>query len=177
MNRKVEVDGARCRLWFSPVGWLGLAAGRAGLVEVFFHRQKQQVLAHLRQAYPDALLQDNALLELAIAQLAGYFGGRSRSFDLPLDFRGLSPFAVRVLQALREVPFGQTLSYAELASLAGSPRAARAVGGVMARNPFPIIVPCHRVLGSAGKMVGYSGGAGIASKEQLLRFEQSGGET
>lgn len=79
---------------------------------------------------------------------------------------------VRVLQTLQGIPFGATTSYGQLAMMAGHPGAARAVGGVMAANPFPLIIPCHRVLGAGGKLGGYSGGKGVATKKWLLAFEQ-----
>lgn len=165
-------DGSNYVLWCAPPGWLGLVSGRAGLVEIIFHPDPREVHCRVQQSHPAVSSRSDATLELAAAQLDAYFRGASRSFSLPLDFRNLSPFTVRVLKALGKVPYGQTLSYGELARLAGSPRAARAVGGVMARNPYPIVIPCHRVIGAAGRMIGYSGGAGIATKEWLLRFER-----
>jgi methylated-DNA-[protein]-cysteine S-methyltransferase len=103
--------------------------------------------------------------------LDDYFHGRRRNFELPLAMDTLTPFTTRVLRTLAQVKYGSTLTYGELAALAGFPSAARAVGRAMATNPFPIIIPCHRVLGAGGKMTGYSGGEGIATKQWLLRFE------
>ena len=105
-------------------------------------------------------------------QLEGYFAGKLQNFDLPLDFSGYSEFALAVLQALQAVPFGTTVSYGELANLAGRPGAARAVGRVVGANRTPVLIPCHRVIGSSGKLVGYSAAGGLKTKQWLLAFEQ-----
>lgn len=102
-------------------------------------------------------------------QLAGYFAGRREKFELTLDLAGLPSFARSVLEALARVPFGKLVSYGELAARAGSPKASRAVGGAMARNPIPIIVPCHRVVAADGSLGGFSGGLGV--KRRLLAHE------
>jgi len=102
-------------------------------------------------------------------ELDEYFERRRRSFDLQLDLRGVAPFARRVLGELARVPYGRTATYGELAARVGNPRAARAVGTVMNRNPIPIVLPCHRVVGAGGSLVGYGGG--LERKEALLRLE------
>lgn len=105
-------------------------------------------------------------------ELAAYFSGCLRNFSVPIDLERQSDFSRRVLGALLRVGYGETVTYGELALRAGYPRAARAVGRVMARNPVPIVIPCHRVVGCGGKMTGYSGGHGIETKEWLLAHEQ-----
>ena len=105
-------------------------------------------------------------------QLELYFAGQLQNFDLPLDFSGYSEFAVLVLKALQKVAFGTTVSYGELAVLAGRPGAARAVGRVVGSNRTPILIPCHRVVGSTGKLVGFSATGGLDTKRWLLEFEQ-----
>ena len=102
-------------------------------------------------------------------ELDEYFSGRRRSFDLSIDLRGAAPFTAEVLDQLARVPYGQTATYGELASRVGHPRSARAVGTVMNRTPVPIVLPCHRVVGASGSLVGYGGG--LDRKEQLLRLE------
>ncbi|MBV9820744.1 MAG: methylated-DNA--[protein]-cysteine S-methyltransferase [Actinobacteria bacterium] len=101
-------------------------------------------------------------------QLAEYFAGRRQSFDLPLNPRGTA-FQQAVWQALREIRYGSTMSYREVAEEVGSPKAVRAVGSANSRNPISIIVPCHRVVGSDGKLVGYAGG--FSAKKWLLDHE------
>jgi O-6-methylguanine DNA methyltransferase len=108
-------------------------------------------------------------LDTARRELDDYFAGRRTTFDLELDLRGLTEFTLRVLEELAKVPYGHTETYAELASRSGNARASRAVGMVMNRNPIPIVLPCHRIVGSSGSLVGYGGG--LARKEQLLRLE------
>lgn len=111
---------------------------------------------------------EGALLERAAAQLAAYFAGERRSFDLPLAPGGTA-FQQRVWKALMEIPYGRTVTYGQLAAAIGSPRACRAVGQANNRNPIAIIVPCHRVIGASGALTGYAGGLEI--KEYLLRLE------
>jgi methylated-DNA-[protein]-cysteine S-methyltransferase len=104
----------------------------------------------------------------AAAQLRAYFAGELRDFDLPLAPRG-TDFQRRVWSALREIPYGQTIAYAELAAAVGRPRAARAVGAANGRNPIAVVIPCHRVIGSGGALTGYGGG--LARKRLLLDLE------
>lgn len=106
-----------------------------------------------------------------LRQLEEFFAGTRRSFDLSLAPEG-TPFQRRVWDELTHIPFGHTISYAELANRIGNPRAVRAVGGANGRNPLPIIIPCHRVIGADGKLTGFGGGLPI--KERLLTFERTG---
>jgi methylated-DNA-[protein]-cysteine S-methyltransferase len=102
-------------------------------------------------------------------ELDEYFAGRRQAFDLDLDLRAVPDFNLRVLHELERVPYGETTTYGTLAARAGAPKAARAVGTVMNRNRIPIVLPCHRVVGASGKLVGYAGGLDV--KERLLRLE------
>ena len=115
----------------------------------------------------------DSLLDEARRQLVAYFAGRLRAFDLPLAPNG-TDFQRRVWSALREIPFGTTISYAELARRVSSVAAVRAVGAANGRNPIPIIVPCHRVIGSDGSLTGFGGG--LPRKQWLLRHEGAQGE-
>ena len=112
------------------------------------------------------------LLKTTAKQLADYFDGKAVCFSRKLDLSGLSPFAQKVLRELAKVPYGETISYGELAKRAGKPKAARAVGSVLAKNPLPIIVPCHRVLASDGSLGGYSAPGRLKLKRQLLLMEK-----
>jgi methylated-DNA-[protein]-cysteine S-methyltransferase len=142
----------------SPLGPLTLAAEEGALVGLCF--------GAARDPAPAA---DPLLLE-AERQLAAYFQGRLRSFDLPLRLAG-SALQNAVWQAMRRIPLGYTRSYGELAAEAGAP--ARAVGAACGGNPVAIVVPCHRVVGAGGRFVGYSGGRGVATKAWLLRHERA----
>lgn len=111
---------------------------------------------------------DHALLREAAAQLTAYFAGGLARFELPLDPRGTA-FQVRVWRELERIPYAETRSYREIAASIGAPRSIRAVGAANGRNPIPIIVPCHRVIGADGKLVGYGGG--LPLKKRLLDLE------
>lgn len=113
----------------------------------------------------------NRLTALATAQLAEYFAGNRKSFELPLSY-SLSPFQQKVLALVAEIPFGKTISYAELAIRFGDTNAIRAVAAANGKNPFAVVGPCHRVLGADGKLTGYAWG--LDKKEWLLAHEGSG---
>jgi O-6-methylguanine DNA methyltransferase len=110
----------------------------------------------------------NAAIRETASQLRAYFGGSLRNFDLPLDLRG-TPFQLKVWRALDGIPYGETRSYLQIAVSIGAERAVRAVGAANGANPIPIVVPCHRVIGSGGKLVGYGGG--LPLKKRLLTLE------
>jgi len=116
---------------------------------------------------------DGAFGELA-RQLGEYFGGTRRSFDVKLAAQG-TPFQLAVLEELRRIPYGETRSYGDIAERLGKPKAVRAVGAANGRNPLPIVIPCHRVVGANGDLTGFGGG--IETKRFLLSLEQSGART
>ena len=109
-------------------------------------------------------------LKEAKKQLAAYFAGKLIKFDLPVALHG-TEFQMAVYKQIAKVGFGKTISYAEIAAKIGKPMAARAVGGAVGSNPVPLIVGCHRVLGASGRITGYSGGDGLATKRKLLELE------
>lgn len=146
----------------SPLGPLLLASCERGLSLISFSASKRAV--PLRPDWE----KDEAPFAETISQLREYFHGNLRDFDLQLAPEG-TPFQLRVWELLREIPFGETISYGELARRVGDPKSARAVGLANGSNPIPIIIPCHRVIGSNGKLVGYGGGLEI--KEKLLALE------
>lgn len=111
------------------------------------------------------------LLLAAMEQLRDYFDGRRQSFSVPLDWQGISPFQERVLRAALDIPYGQTRTYGELAADLGQPGASRAVGVALGKNPLPIVIPCHRVLGNQGRLQGYSAPDGLTKKTWLLKLE------
>jgi methylated-DNA-[protein]-cysteine S-methyltransferase len=147
----------------SPVGPLTLVALEGTLTGLYMHQQRHRPPAEVF-GEPDP-----APFAEPSRQLEDYFAGRLTEFDLPLSLIG-TPFQRRVWAALLDIPFGQTVSYGQLADRIGRPTAARAVGLANGRNPIGIIVPCHRVVGSSGDLTGYGGG--LERKEQLLAFER-----
>jgi methylated-DNA-[protein]-cysteine S-methyltransferase len=146
----------------SPIGRLLLAADEHGLRYIGFELGRHPVWVG------DDWQRDPAALGEARAQLDAYFAGELRQFDLPLAARG-SEFDLRVWAELRRIEYGATLSYGALAQRVGDPLAARAVGAANGRNPLPIIVPCHRVIGANGSLTGFGGG--LATKKFLLEHE------
>jgi methylated-DNA-[protein]-cysteine S-methyltransferase len=163
----VEVAVARTD---SPIGILTLAATPDGLVRVGFPRETDTILDELAEEVSPRVVELPRRLDLARRELDEYFAGRRTMFDLPVDLRLAHGFRRQVLELLHtEITFGETCSYAELAAMAGSPRAHRAVGSAMATNPVPIVVPCHRVLRTGGALGGYGGGLDV--KRYLLALE------
>ncbi len=172
--RKTPAQAARCwDLVKTSIGEYGLVTGEKGLVEILSHPSGIAVLDRVKSRYPEICREKDTVIEEAVRQLEEYFAGCRRTFTLRLDFHGMSSFAIEVLKHLERVPFGRTVTYGHLALLAGRPRAARAVGRIMAANPFPLVIPCHRVIGTNGGLTGYSGGKGIETKEWLLQFEKN----
>jgi methylated-DNA-[protein]-cysteine S-methyltransferase len=163
-------DGLDASCWLSPVGWFTVIAGRDGVREISCDSGNNT--PHLRVHGTARLLPGGPESAEAMAQIREYFEGKRRTFSLRLSFDRFSPFTADVLKQLSAIPFGKTVTYGELAAAAGRPGAARAVGRAMAVNPFILVIPCHRVLGVGGKMIGYSGGSGITTKEWLLGFER-----
>jgi methylated-DNA-[protein]-cysteine S-methyltransferase len=153
----------------SELGPLLAAVTDRGLARISFDPDPEgQLDALTRLAGPRVLRAPRALDETR-HELDAYFAGKRTVFDLELDLRGVTGFTLGVLDELAKVPYGRTATYRELAERAGNPRAARAVGMVMNRNPIPIVLPCHRIVGSSGALVGYGGG--LDRKEKLLRLE------
>ncbi|GLQ94087.1 methylated-DNA--[protein]-cysteine S-methyltransferase [Dyella acidisoli] len=153
-------------IWYdhlpTPIGNLMLVADAQGLREVWFETGKHRKI-------PDPTWRhDPAKLAFARKQLEEYFAGERTSFDLPLHPLGTN-FQVAVWQALAEIPYGSTISYGELAQRIGQPQAVRAVGAANGRNPLPIVLPCHRVIGADGSLTGFGGG--LPTKRFLLAME------
>jgi methylated-DNA-[protein]-cysteine S-methyltransferase len=146
----------------TPIGELLLAGDDAALCLVSFPEGAMR-----RDPEPDWIYNEKPFAA-ARQQLAEYFAGERRTFDLPLRLNG-TEFQMSVLQALQQIPYGETTSYADIAERIGRPKAVRAVGAANGRNPLPIIVPCHRVIGSHGDLTGFGGG--LDTKEALLRLE------
>jgi len=153
----------------TPVGPVLAASTDAGLVRVSFRQKESSFVAELEQRLGANAVRSPRKLAPVVAQIKGYFAGRRRTFDVPVDLRRLTPFQRRVLAAARRVPGGRVVSYGEIARRIGKPRASRAVGQALGRNPVPIIIPCHRVISGGGGLGGYTGGLDI--KKKLLAIE------
>jgi methylated-DNA-[protein]-cysteine S-methyltransferase len=163
----VEVAYARMD---SPFGPVTLAATERGLVRINLPSYDEgRFLAALSVTVSPAILESPARLDAARRQLDEYFDGKLKRFSVPLDWRLIHGFQERVLRATAAIPYGETLSYGEVAAEAGKPRAHRAAGSALGRNPLPLIVPCHRVLQAGGKVGNYGGGPEM--KRALLDLE------
>ena len=153
----------------SPVGELLVAASDRGVASIWFDPDPAEDLERLARIGGPRVLRSPRSIDKPRRELDEYFAGKRRSFDLPLDLRALPPFTLEVLDQLARVPYGETTTYGALAQRVGRPRAARAVGTVMNRNRIPIVLPCHRVVGSSGDLTGYAGG--LDRKITLLELE------
>jgi len=153
----------------SPIGDLLVATSERGLAAISFDTDPEDRLEQFARIAGPRVLRSPRSVVTARRELDEYFEGRRRAFDLSLDLRALPPFTVSVLGELARVPYGKTTTYGELAGRVGHPRAARAVGTVMNRNRIPIVLPCHRVVGSTGSLTGYAGGLDV--KQALLELE------
>ena len=153
----------------SELGPLLAAVTDHGLARISYDPEPERELDVLARVAGRRILRAPRALDETRRELDAYFAGKRTVFDLELDLRGVSGFTLGVLEELAKVPYGRTATYRELAERAGNPRAARAVGMVMNRNPIPIVLPCHRIVGSSGALVGYGGG--LERKEKLLRLE------
>ncbi|HZK43453.1 MAG TPA: methylated-DNA--[protein]-cysteine S-methyltransferase [Syntrophomonadaceae bacterium] len=146
-------------LYDTGIGALGIVDNGKEITEVFFKESKAQ----------NTVLKETELIKTAILQINEYLSGKRTVFDLPLHLEG-TEFQVDVWEALYTIPYGETRTYKEIAEQVGSPKAYRAVGMANNKNPIAIIIPCHRVIGANGKLVGYGGGIDI--KARLLDLEK-----
>jgi methylated-DNA-[protein]-cysteine S-methyltransferase len=154
-------------------GSVAIVAGQQGLTNVLLTKRKaKEAHSCLQRLFPDAQY-DKRLLPSLQRQLRSYFAGKRVHFRIKLDLSSLTPFQRKVLQACAKIKYGQTISYSQLARQIGKPQAARAVGGALARNPIPIIIPCHRIIAADGTMCGFSAEQGISLKKKLLKMESS----
>jgi O-6-methylguanine DNA methyltransferase len=160
----------------SNLGLIGIASSMRGMVRLSFPlRSEGSFRRRLQREYRGAGLSDGRRENgEAARQISRYLEGTLREFELALDLRG-SPFRRRVLAAVSKIPYGRTASYGESARRVGSPGGARAVGQAVGGNPVPLIVPCHRVIGSNGTLVGF--GLGLPMKQRLLELERSAGRS
>jgi methylated-DNA-[protein]-cysteine S-methyltransferase len=165
--------------WFgslddTPIGPVALAASANGLVRISLFGMDgmrrapefaPQTLSAGAQGAPPAFLAEG------LRQLDEYFCCRRKVFDLPFDLEGYTPFTMQILALCKAIPYGQTRTYGSLAGELGRPGTARFVGNCMARNPLPLVIPCHRMLGSDGRLHGFGAPGGLATKAWLLKME------
>jgi methylated-DNA-[protein]-cysteine S-methyltransferase len=153
----------------TPLGALLVAVSDRGVARISFDPEPERELDTLARTFGVRVLRSARAVDTPRRELSEYFEGARTRFDLPIDLRVEAPFRRTVMHELARVPYGNVTTYGALAAKAGRPRAARAVGTIMNRNPVPIVLPCHRVVGATGSLVGYGGG--LERKEALLRLE------
>jgi len=171
---KIVADATKYVIFNTKWGYFGLAAGSAGLLGTILPLPTAgQVKTHLLKNLPNPHYDSNLLKPLQ-QQIIAYFAGKTIDFssNIPLRLDGLSPFTKRVLSACRKIQPGRTLTYSQLAERTGKPRAARAVGTALAKNPIPLIIPCHRVVRSDGTPGGFTAPGGTGLKRKLLNLEK-----
>jgi methylated-DNA-[protein]-cysteine S-methyltransferase len=155
----------------TPIGALFVAVTERGLCRISYDPEPERQAEELARTFGLRVLRSGRPVDPVKRELEEYFEGRRREFDLSVDLRGRSEFSRVVLEELARVPFGEVTTYGALAARTGRPKAARAVGTIMNRNPIPIVLPCHRVVGSTGSLVGYGGG--LERKRLLLDLEHA----
>lgn len=173
---KSNVNSRRSRLSVAylpktPFGQIGLAATEAGLAFLEMQTSPERFEANLREQGFLTDTKDLPILDQTIEQLQAYFQGTGKAFDITIDWQRFTPFQEAVLQQTLAIPYGQVKTYAQIACAIGKPHAARAVGQVEAHNPIPIIIPCHRVIGSDRSLHGYGAPGGLLTKARLLELE------
>jgi methylated-DNA-[protein]-cysteine S-methyltransferase len=159
------------RIASTPVGALWVAVSERGLVAVEFGTPEQEFRRRVERRVRARVRRAGEPTDEARRQVMEYLSGARTQFSLPVDLHFLTAFQQSVLQAAQAVPRGKVSTYGQIARRIGRPKAARAVGQALGSNPVPIVIPCHRVLASDGRLGGYSGRGGIRTKEKLLRLE------
>jgi len=157
----------------TSAGWVGLARTELGLRRCTLYKStKRDALADLGEGWETVDDGTDALLKKAERLVRDHASGKRIKADIKLDLTGIPPFTRKALEACHAIPYGETRTYGDLATAAGSPKAARAAGQAMANNPIPILIPCHRVVGSDGNLTGFAGGTeGLGMKEAMLAKE------
>ena len=150
----------------SPIGQLHLTSTEKNLSGIF-HSLERRKTSHINNR--DFINDKNIIIEKTIFQLSEYFDGKRKNFNIPLELSGTN-FQLKAWEALKKIPYAKTVSYSDQAKLAGNPKATRAIGNANNANPISIIIPCHRVIGKSGELVGYGGG--LDRKDYLLNLEK-----
>ncbi|MDX1413165.1 MAG: methylated-DNA--[protein]-cysteine S-methyltransferase [Candidatus Promineifilaceae bacterium] len=161
------------RLTDSPLGDIWIAQSGDGLVAVDLWQDEARMVAQVQKLTGITPVFEPDRLAPVNDKLSEYFAGERKTFDEPIDWSVMTPFQLEVLRVVNDIDYGQTRTYGEIAKELNKPNAIRAVGRANATNPMPIIIPCHRVLGSDGRLVGYGAPGGVETKAWLLRLEGS----
>ena len=155
----------------TKLGWMGLVGNERGVQRIYLPEPSQKDLGErINREFPDGREGGYALAQ-ARKEILEYFGGLRKKFEISLDLSLATPFQRKVYQTMLSIPFGQVHTYRWLAEKIGSPKSLRAVGNANGKNRWPLVVPCHRIVGSDGRLTGFSAPGGLAQKEELLKLE------
>lgn len=160
----------------SPLGNLWGALTEHGWWALDYRVSEEDFLEKVRRREGPTIIADPVQLSSALAEVVKYLDGKRKIFSHPVDWDGMTKFQIQVRKAVMMVPYGRTAPYGQIAAQLGKPKAARAVGRANATNPIPLVIPCHRLVGSGGGLRGYGGAGGVKTKRWLLDLEQHGDE-
>jgi methylated-DNA-[protein]-cysteine S-methyltransferase len=160
----------------TPLGSIWVAVTEQGLAAVAFVDRAEDMIQYMNQLGFSQISNDVQKTAEARRQICEYLAGERQQFDLAIDWSAVTPFQRQALQIVFSIPYGFVLTYGEIARQLGRPHAARAVGRANATNPMPLVIPCHRVVGTDGELHGYGGRGGLQTKARLLQMEQKGVE-
>jgi methylated-DNA-[protein]-cysteine S-methyltransferase len=158
----------------TPLGSIWVAVSEQGLAAVAFMDHAKEMIQYVNQLGFLQTFTEAQKTANARRQICEYLAGERRQFDLPIDWSVVTPFQRQALQIVFSIPYGSVMTYGEIARQLGKPHAARAVGRANATNPMPLVIPCHRVIGTDGQLHGYGGRGGLQTKARLLQMEQKG---
>ena len=153
------------------LGWMGLVGNESGVERIYLPGlAKEELRKRIQREFPESR-EEEAFLRGPQRELVEYFDGKRSRFEMPLDLSRATPFQKKSYQVMLTIPFGEVRSYRWLAEKVGNPRALRAVGSANARNQWPVVIPCHRIVGSDGRLTGFSAPGGLDLKASLLKLE------
>jgi methylated-DNA-[protein]-cysteine S-methyltransferase len=158
----------------TPLGPIWVAVSERGLAAVAFVNSAEEMIRYVNQLGFSCLSQEAQKTAAARRQICEYLAGERKQFELPIDWSAMGDFQLQALQLIFSIHYGEVTTYGEIARRLGKPRAGRAVGRANATNPMPLVIPCHRVIGSDGRLHGYGGRGGLQTKARLLQMEREG---
>jgi methylated-DNA-[protein]-cysteine S-methyltransferase len=155
----------------TSLGWCGIIYGRHGLIKIYLPGIKKEKLKKNIHSYSKSIVEHRGRIKILVRNICSYFKGKNVRLNLPVDMKTMTEFEKKVYKQAMKISFGKVKSYKWLAEKAGIPNGARAVGNALSKNPVPLIIPCHRVIKSDGRLGGYSAPGGILMKRKMLSIE------
>ncbi len=155
----------------TSLGWCGIIYGKYGLIKIYLPGMKKEKLKKNIHSYNKSIVEHTGRIQILVRHICSYFKGKNVRLNLPVDMKTMTEFEKKVYKQAMKVPFGKVKSYKWLAEKAGVPNGARAVGNALSKNPVPLIIPCHRVIKSDGRLGGFSAPGGILIKRKMLSIE------